>query len=233
MILLYLEWNDIHCFIYIIMLLPKLLTYIKLIMKKEEFKLPDKWCVKAYSQKLVDYCKKWGVSKYYSLSECATSYCHFPAYGGCVTMTQIVSGYTEITLEQFEKYVLKETKIYTIKDLSEGKVVCVNDGTKKELEEVLRTAFPKDSSFTLSYFGTSNYYFSMHLHDWWSYNNNLNNTEIKHLPKQSVKEFYKQLKKEIIKESKIKRFPFKLTPEKTKAIIDIACSEWKPKLTED
>ena len=75
--------------------------------KVEEFKLPEKWCIKGY-QEVVDYSNKHGANKgFYALD--VSLYHHYPPFNGRITSTsKHKPGYTEITLEQFKKYVLKE-----------------------------------------------------------------------------------------------------------------------------
>ena len=56
---------------------------------------------------VLDYCNKNGVSSY-SKSELQANYAHFPSYNDCTTCSFIFKDYTEITFEQFKKYVLKD-----------------------------------------------------------------------------------------------------------------------------
>lgn len=73
-------------------------------------KLPKKWCVRSEHKSLRDYCNKHGAHPPYTTQECAKFYCHFPKvttdYCTITTSARIGPGYTEITFEQFEKYVL-------------------------------------------------------------------------------------------------------------------------------
>lgn len=46
--------------------------------------------------------------------------------------------------------------MYTIKDLAEGRVAVINDGTLEELQKVIKEAFPNDISIPT---GVSRYYF--------------------------------------------------------------------------
>lgn len=68
---------------------------------------------------------------------------------------------------------------YTIKDLSEGKVSVINDGTLVELKEVLNKAFPKDKVIQ---WGMANYYIMITSGYWSGFNHTT-------LPRQSVKDF--------------------------------------------
>ncbi len=116
-----------------------------------EFVLPERWCVKSGEQSLVDYCNDNGVNKGdYVSSQCSKYYCHFPEVHKCTIISYIKKDYTEITFEQFEKYVLK---------------------------------------------------------------NKIN-----------------KMKKEQLTTEEPTRFPFRLTSENAKEIINIACSTWKHKL---
>lgn len=110
-------------------------------------------------------------------------------------------------------------KVYTIKDLSEGKVAVVNDGTIEQLATVLKAAFPND---IISLGGDYKYYLqSSNISSWWCRRRDTD------LPTQSVKEFIKQIKTENMDDS---RFPFKLKVNDAQTIIDWACSNWREKL---
>lgn len=85
-------------------------------MKQERFVLPEKWCVKNpenhESQLLYDYTNslKGTMPGFYPYS--SGTYFHFPNYDiRCITSGKNESGYTEITFEQFKKYVLKQEDI--------------------------------------------------------------------------------------------------------------------------
>jgi hypothetical protein len=78
---------------------------------------------------------------------------------------------------------------YTIEDLREGKCAVINNGTKDELREVLKAAFPEDTN---GLHGSEMYY---------SRSTRLPNVEWRglcatSLPKQSVKDFLIQIKEE-------------------------------------
>lgn len=79
--------------------------------KEPEFVLPEKWCVKGDNKKVIDYSNKNGAVPKYSIGEL---YHHYPSFfknGSCTSSHIIESDYTEITFEQFKKYVLKEEVI--------------------------------------------------------------------------------------------------------------------------
>lgn len=241
------------------------------------FVLPEKWCIRADSNSSVP---TWFNKSSQTLSTYNNQggYLHFPSTLYRHSFRDIQSGYTEITLEQFKKYVLKEKtepcsyaedplkycvgmdpaigadsmsvnvfnalgvplkyfthadnmkyplttdecfkRVYTIKDLSEGRVAVINDGTRKELGTVLKEAFPEDKSGVN---GGDKYYFRFsNKSSFWRGNDKTD------LPTQSVKEFYKQLKTEKMDN----RFPFKLSVVDAQRIIDSACPSWKEKLAE-
>lgn len=105
-------------------ILPKQ-TVDKFVLK-DEFILPEKWCIKSGDQRVVDYCNKYGVFKNsYKEGECSRNYAHFPSYSGATTNSTIAENYIEITLDQFIKYVLKQNTMdnkeiigYKLKDKS-------------------------------------------------------------------------------------------------------------------
>ena len=74
---------------------------------------------------------------------------------------------------------------YTIEDLRNGKCAVIHDGTLKQLQEVIKLAFPKSTPPS----GNSTYYFKDNYNDSWDYD------VYSDLPKQSVKDF---LKSEIV-----------------------------------
>lgn len=77
-------------------------------------------------------------------------------------------------------------KLYTIQDLKDGKVEVINDGTVKELNRVLKSAFPNcyESS------GTYRFYVASGSQNGWR------GSPVSLLPTQSVKDFLVQLPKE-------------------------------------
>ncbi len=79
------------------------------VVKEPEFVLPEKWCIKSNEQIydiLQNYCSKNIGRK--PLDKYKRSVYHFPDFWGCCTNSGIFRNYTEITFEQFKKYVLKE-----------------------------------------------------------------------------------------------------------------------------
>lgn len=95
----------------------------KYVLKQdEEFVLPKKWCIKSGDRSVVDYCNKYGAKPPYGEIECNNNYCHFPATNNnrATTLSDIQPGYTEITLEQFKKYVLKQ------KEMKDKKIIGYN-----------------------------------------------------------------------------------------------------------
>lgn len=203
-------------------------------------------------------------------------------------------------------------KLYTIEDLSEGRVAVINDGTKEELTTVLKAAFPEDIQVSSGLF--KHYSRRQGVPKEW--NSLSDESKLSKMPKQSVKEFYKQLNMKRIEnvtelkvgdeiliekdpsswsshfngncprgvvayphkltikkigfsdsigvekhwamtcgnygwslqpiidagcvlinrnnktENMDNRFPFELTEKDAKRIVDIACSGWKPRLSE-
>lgn len=88
--------------------LDKIELYIEPKVKvKDDFVLPEKWCIKSGENLVLDYCNENGINSY-SKSELQANYAHFPSYDNCTTCSYILKGYTEITFEQFKKYVLKD-----------------------------------------------------------------------------------------------------------------------------
>jgi hypothetical protein len=81
---------------------------------KEEFVLPEKYCVRNpnnyESRDLYDYVnslEEKGVKGIYPYF--AGTFFHFPSYNkNCITSTRIEHGYVEISFENFKKYVMKK-----------------------------------------------------------------------------------------------------------------------------
>jgi len=75
--------------------------------------LPNKWCVKASNNpeeniELVEYANRYGERPMY-YTTISGIYYHFPCYkGSYTTCLNIVNDYTEITLDDFKKLVLKK-----------------------------------------------------------------------------------------------------------------------------
>lgn len=106
-------------------------------------------------------------------------------------------------------------KYFTIKDLFEGKVAVIDDGTKEELSEVLNYAFP-DKNWNWG--GVENYH--KYFHKWTR--DAKDNPDSDTLPKQSVKLFSNQIPKTM------KQY---LT---RKQLIELhkadSCEDWKSKI---
>lgn len=80
-------------------------------------KLPEKWCIKSGKRAVVDYCNQNGISKgSYTDEECAECYCHFPSFDDCTTRIKIAKGYTEITFDEFSRFVLGE-RMYSLQEM--------------------------------------------------------------------------------------------------------------------
>lgn len=119
---------------------------------------------------------------------------------------------------------LIEPQVYSLEDLKEGRVAMINDSSINDLRKVLAYAFPNDKS-SHNMAGVNKFYARCK-----------NEVELWHgcktigLPKQSVKEFIKQI--DMKEEKKDERFPFELSLSDAMKITAIACSEWKTKLSE-
>ena len=83
--------------------------------------------------------------------------------------------------------------MYTIKDLSEGRVAVINNGSVSELRELLRLAFPSDYSRLQ---GSERYYYGIELYG----DNSWTGDFETNLPTQSVKDF-------LIEERKLAKTP--------------------------
>lgn len=125
------------------------------VVKKPEFVLPEKWCVKSNEEIydiLQNYCLKNIGRK--PLDKDKKSVYHFPDFNGVCTNSGIIHNYVEITFEQFKKYVLKEQlekpkdKILEKEgiDLNIGKIIRVesSEGAIYQLGDKI-TVFTKDS----------------------------------------------------------------------------------------
>jgi hypothetical protein len=74
-------------------------------IKVDDFVLPEKWCIKDIPE-VKEYFEEYNNGNY----TCnGSAYLHFPRIKDCCYFKGIVLGYTEITFEQFKKYVLNET----------------------------------------------------------------------------------------------------------------------------
>lgn len=96
---------------------------------KKEFILPDKWCIKRTEENteiLHNYLhdNRHNYPEYTSSWKVAGSHGYYfyskPIKSGAHSSKSLQEGFTEITLDQFKQYVLKEFKPLTIDDLVEG-----------------------------------------------------------------------------------------------------------------
>lgn len=87
-----------------------MINYLQPIEEKEDFVLPYKWCIKNGNQDVVDFFNRYGINKgIYTASELSNNYAHFPSVLERYTTNKYKQkGYTEITFEQFKKYVLNK-----------------------------------------------------------------------------------------------------------------------------
>lgn len=78
--------------------------------KEQEFKLPAKWVINRTTSEEWETITTWfnekGKNRYFKRNM-GCPYMHFPE-NGCASHNKIREGYTEITFEQFKKYILKE-----------------------------------------------------------------------------------------------------------------------------
>lgn len=76
---------------------------------KDDFVLPEKWCIKRNRQEINDWLNKNKQSNT-TYSTIDSNFVHYPTYDGVNhLLLYIQNGYTEITFDQFKKYVLKES----------------------------------------------------------------------------------------------------------------------------
>lgn len=76
----------------------------------KEFILPEKWCILKNTEEIC----KWFTEKIgmiYTLNSRNNEFIHYPAINRTCLYSKIQKDYTEITLDQFNKYVLKEEPI--------------------------------------------------------------------------------------------------------------------------
>lgn len=117
----------------------------KYVLKKEEFIIPDKWCIKTCKEVgdwldvHSDMDKKYRMHPGYAASR--FKYLLYPSIGASHIYNNIKRGYKEITIEQFKKYVLKEEKFVLPKKEENMKNFCIV-GSLPLLE-----AFIKDSGY--------------------------------------------------------------------------------------
>lgn len=74
------------------------------------FVLPEKWAIKVTNSIITDWLNDHATNgcKNYIYKECASEYLHYPDHLGYHMHSGVQNGYTEITLDQFKKYVLKQ-----------------------------------------------------------------------------------------------------------------------------
>jgi hypothetical protein len=138
-------------------------------------------CILQYNSKDKGYCKGywrgyWGIAYSFNMSDDYV----------LATKEDLAALGTE-----WEEYWVEES--YTIKDLSEGKVAVINDGSVEDMVSLLAVAFPKDK-YNLAQakrFVNQNpsEFYEAHRHtigNWFSYSST-------DLPKQSVKLFLEEL----------------------------------------
>jgi hypothetical protein len=75
---------------------------------KNDFVLPEKWCIKRNDSRINEWLNKNNSSGSTYEALC-NDYAHVPGIRGYHLFGHIQNGYTEITFDQFKKYVLKET----------------------------------------------------------------------------------------------------------------------------
>jgi hypothetical protein len=80
------------------------LNEFKQLIGIDDFVLPDKWCIRDIPE-VKDYFEKYNKGNYTCRN---TAYLHYPRIDRACYHKTIQEGYTEITFEQFKKYVLKE-----------------------------------------------------------------------------------------------------------------------------
>ena len=99
---------------------------VQFVVKEPEFVLPEKWCIKFSKDiELLNWCKKntqTDFKSFENLFVTEDNYFHYPL--NAIQVTKRNNDYTEITLEQFKKYVLKEETIEeVIEPLPQFKVI--------------------------------------------------------------------------------------------------------------
>ena len=100
---------------------------VQFVVKEPEFMLPEKWCIKFSKDiELLNWCKKntqTDFKSFENLFVTEDNYFHYPL--NAIQVTKRNNDYTEITLEQFKKYVLKEETVVekVIEPLPQFKVI--------------------------------------------------------------------------------------------------------------
>lgn len=85
---------------------------IKRVPEKESelSSLPEKWCIKIINEEICNYVNKNGSYPPYGWPGNKGNYAHFPSIDGLTTCDIIESGYTQISYEEFKKWVLNKEK---------------------------------------------------------------------------------------------------------------------------
>lgn len=107
----------------------------------EESVLPEKWAIRQNSQIINDWLTKNSSRSHIYRSLSGNDFVHFPDISGFHLLPTVRNDYTEITLEQFKKYVLKEetiqlpkvietTNIITAIECADGNIFKVGDLVK-------------------------------------------------------------------------------------------------------
>ena len=83
-----------------------------------QFVLPEKWCVidtdDEQSDDLYEYATKYGAMPPYAKNihhKKQLNFYHFPSINGCTTCSNLETGYTLITINQFKRHVLNQKVI--------------------------------------------------------------------------------------------------------------------------
>jgi hypothetical protein len=107
------------------------------------FVFPEKWCIKdGLNSEVTKYFNENGTSHYTGTTN---QIFHYPAYNGICLHSSKLAGYTEISIEQFKKYVLKQDtmKNTTVKksELEQIHNVACSTWKSKIAELTLRNPF--------------------------------------------------------------------------------------------
>ncbi len=78
---------------------------------KVDFALPKKWCIKQNRKEINDWLNLNKINEFTYINTNSSNIVHFPApvINDRLLYNSVQNGYTEITFEQFEKYVLNKT----------------------------------------------------------------------------------------------------------------------------
>lgn len=118
--------------------------------KEPEFVLPEKWCIiKDESEICTWFNKQSFATSNYTLNSCNNQYLHNKDVNSKCLYKSIQDGYTEITFEQFKKYVLKEdidikvnidskefTKQYSLCNIEQA---LLKDYDKDDVKDIIKT----------------------------------------------------------------------------------------------